>query len=161
MKNYMVRASGLAGAARGALCAALDTFTPISGLTPDRCPDIPDMDLRIPFPGLHHIAGTDGDAAAAWNVTHADMALIVSDKADGRTARLAALAARAGVPHAVGTPEHIARAGARILDGMVHGERRIVVAVEGGGAAKRLHARTCAAVTHLLTRRRADASSAA
>lgn len=151
MRDYTIRASGLAGAARGALCAALDTRTPISGLTPDHCPDIPGIDLCGPFPGLRHRSGTTGDMAAAWNITHADMALIITDRPKGRHAlALARLAEQAGVPHAVGGPENIGRTGRRLLDGFVHGGRRIVIAVEGDGEIKRMHARAASAVIRLL-----------
>ena len=60
------------------MCAALDTRTRIDALTPDRCPDIPNVDLKYPFPGLRHEPGTDMNTAVGRNMLAADLTLIVT-----------------------------------------------------------------------------------
>lgn len=152
MRRYIIRASGLAGAARGALCAALDSHTPISGFTPRVCADIPNIDLRIPFHGLKR-TGMTGREAAEWNITHCDLALIIGDDPRSAVIRgLARSAENANIPHVTATPEHVAERALPMIRALQPANRPLVIGVEGGGVEKRLHARTARALDDLLYR---------
>ena len=107
---FTVCSSGLAGASRGALCAALDTRTRIDALTPDRCPDIPNVDLKYPFPGLRHEPGTDANTAVGRNMLAADLTLIVTHETiqpPANIGRMIRFCKKQGIEYRVVTPTRL------------------------------------------------------